>query len=383
MNSRERLLAALNHREPDRVPLDLGSTPATGIHVVAWRNLRACLGLTTIEPSLYDHVLQLARPDDDLVERLGIDVRGLFPLNSHNWRIVKADMGDTWEYVDEWGIAHHRNKPDGLSYRVGRHPLTQGNLTVPIVQAYPWPKVADPLRITGLREAALAIRAQGKAVVIQGVLGGLVEMAAQLRGPDGFRSDLASNEAVVCALFDKILELKLAFWEMALPPLADVIDVVFESEDYGPATLPLISPRLFRRLAKPRMVLLFGRLRHLAPRAKAFFHAGGNSRPLLPDFVQLGIDIVNPPSPGAFGIEPDALKREFGRDLVFWGGGVHERGLLATGSPAQVQQAVRDHLQFLAPGGGVVFAPAGNIPADAAPQNLVALFQALAEYGRY
>ena len=103
MNSRERLLTALNHQEPDRIPFDLGSTQVTGIHEVAYRNLRAYLGLPNVEPQICDTVQGLALPDDDLIEKLGVDVRGLFPLNSHNWNITLTDLGDRWEYRRRMG----------------------------------------------------------------------------------------------------------------------------------------------------------------------------------------------------------------------------------------------------------------------------------------
>ena len=135
MNSRERLLTTLSHREPDRIPFDLGNTQVTGIHVVAFRRLRTCLGLASVEPRLCDEVQQLAWPDDDVIERLGVDVRGLFPLNSHNGNIVNADRGQAWEYTDEWGITHHRQKPDGLYYSAVKHPLA-GAISVDDIRAF-------------------------------------------------------------------------------------------------------------------------------------------------------------------------------------------------------------------------------------------------------
>jgi uroporphyrinogen decarboxylase len=251
-SSREWLLTALNHQEPDRIPFDLGSTQVTGIHVAAYHNLRAFLGLPPVEPQPCDVIQQLALPDDDVVEHLGIDVRGLFPLNSHNWNIVNADVGDAWEYTDEWGITHRRIKPDGLYYSAVRHPLA-GEISLDDIRAHTWPDTGDPQRIAGLREQALTYRAQGKAVMLKGVLAGILEMAQRIRGMEALLMDMASDERLACALFDKMLELKLAFWEMALPRLADVVDVVSEADDYGTQTSQLVSPRMFRKLIKPRL----------------------------------------------------------------------------------------------------------------------------------
>jgi uroporphyrinogen decarboxylase len=379
MNSRDRLLATLDHREPDRIPFDLGSTQVTGIHVMAYVHLREYLGLPRVEPRLCDTIQQLALPDDDVIERLGIDTRGLYPLNSHNWNVVSDDVGDYWEYRDEWGITHRRPKPDGLYYSMVRSPLAAATLTSEEIRAFPWPHTADPRRIAGLREQAVAYRAQGKAVVIKGVLAGVFEMAQRVRGMENLLMDMASNDAIAGAIFDKMVELKLAFWEMALPQLADVVDVISEADDYGTQASQLISPRMFRRQIKPRIHTLFARVKQLAPNASLFFHSCGNVRPLLPDFIELGVDILNPVHIGATGMEPSALKRDFGESIVFWGGGVDTQGVLPSGTVQQVKDDVRRNIQALAPGGGFVFSTVHNIQADVPPQNIVAMWEAARE----
>ncbi len=378
MNSRERLLTTLNHREPDRIPFDMGSTQVTGIHVVAYRRLRAYLGLPKTEPKLCDVIQQLAFPDDDVVETLGVDVCGLFPLNSHNWNIVDQDAGGYWQYTDEWGVTHNRPKQDGLYYSVVHSPLA-GAIGVNDVNEYAWPETGDPRRIAGLREQALAYRAQGRAVMIKGVLAGIFEMAQRVRGMENLLVDMASDEPLACALLDKMLELKLAFWEMALPALSDVVDVVSEADDYGTQASQLISPRMFRQLIKPRLNVLFARIKELAPNAGLFFHSCGNVRPLLPDFIEIGVDILNPVHVRATGMAPAALKRDFGREIVFWGGGVDTQGVLPNGTPQEVKDDVRRNVDALAPGGGFVFNTVHNIQADVPPENIVAMWEALRE----
>ena len=285
MNSRERLLTALNHREPDRIPIDLGSTQVTGIHVVAYTRLRDYLGLPRVEPKLCDAIQQLALPDDDVVERLGVDIRGLFPLNSHNWNVIGKDAGSYWEYTDEWDITHRRPKPDGLYYSMVHSPFANATLTASEIQTFKWPDTGDPRRIFGLRELAQDYRAHGKAVVIKGVLAGVFEMAQRVRGMENLMMDMASNEPLAGALFDRMVELKLKFWEMALPQLGEMIDVVSEADDYGTQVSQLISPRMFRKQIKPRLQALFARIKQLAPHVKLFFHSCGNVRPLIPYFI--------------------------------------------------------------------------------------------------
>jgi uroporphyrinogen decarboxylase len=381
MNSRKRLLTTLNHHEPDRVPLDLGSTQVTGIHVVAYHNLRQALGLPPVEARLCDYIQGLALPDDDLVGRLGVDVRGLFPLNSHNWQVHEEDAGEYWIYHDEWGITHRRPRPDGLYYSILQVPLGDPELSVRDIKRHPWPNMADPGRIAGLREQAERYRASGYGVVLKDPFAGLFEMAQRIVGMENCLVMMAADKKLAGALFDKLLELKLGFWEMALPELTDVVDVVAQFDDYGTQSSQLISPAMFREQIKPHLKTLFERVRRLAPNARRFFHSCGNVRPLLPDFIEIGVEILNPVHIRAKGMEPAALKREFGSDLVFWGGGVDTQGVLPSGTPQEVKDDVRRNIEALAPGGGFVFNTIHNIQADVPPQNIIAMWEALQECG--
>jgi len=383
MNSRERLLTTLNHSEPDRVPFDLGSTQVTGIHLAAYRNLRQALGLPPVEAQLCDYIQQLALPDDDVIERLGVDVRGLFPFNSHNWNVHEEDAGQYWVYHDEWGITHRRAKPDGLYYSIVQVPLGGPELSAQDIENHAWPDVADPRRIAGLRELAERYCRDGYAVVLKSPFAGIFEMAQRIVGMENCLMMMAADKKLVGELFDKLLELKLAFWDLALPQLADVVDVVAEFDDYGAQSSQLISPRMFRQQLKPRLKILFDRLRQLAPNARRFFHSCGNVRPLLSDFIEIGVEILNPVHTRAAGMEPAALKRDFGAALVFWGGGVDTQGALPTGTPQEVKDDVRRNIEALAPGGGFVFNPVHNIQADVPPQNIIAMWEALQEYGVY
>lgn len=383
MNSRERILTTLDHREPDRVPFDLGSVQVTGIHIIAYRNLRQVLGLPPVEPQICDHIQQLALPDEDVIERLGVDVRGLYPLNSHNWKVVEEDAGDYWTYHDEWGITHRRPKPDGLYYSIVKVPIDKPNFTPADIRQHVWPNMANPQRIAGLREQAAAYRAAGCAVVLKDPFAGIFEMSQRIVGMENILMMMALNPASAGALFDKLLELKLAFWEMALPQLADVVDIISYADDYGTQNSQLISPRMFRKQIKPRLLILFDCLKRLAPQAKRFFHSDGNIRPLLPDFIELGVDILNPVQFTAKEMELAALKREFGRDFVFWGGGVDTQNTLPNGTPQQVKDEVRRNIEILASGGGYVFNTVHNIQPDVPPENIIAMWEALQEVGGY
>ncbi|HEX3051997.1 MAG TPA: uroporphyrinogen decarboxylase family protein [Aggregatilineaceae bacterium] len=383
MNSRDRLLAALNHQEPDRIPFDLGSTQVTGIHTLPYQSLREVLGLPSAPVALCDSIQQLATPDDDLLQHWGVDTRGLYPLNSHNWHVVEIDAGDYWEYHDEWGIAHRRPRPDGLYYSIWKTPLSGPEISADVITRLPWPNLADPQRIAGLHAQAVQYRAQGYAVVIKDPFAGIFEMAQRIVGMQELLMIMATDDELAGVLFDKLLELKLGFWEMALPQLGDLVDVVTYADDYGTQQSQLISPAMFRRQLKPRIKILFERIKQLAPHIRQFFHSCGNVRPLIPDYIEIGTDILNPVHIRAAGMDPAALKRDFGKDIIFWGGGVDTQEVLPHRTPREVKEDVCRNIEALAPGGGYVFSTVHNIQPDVPPQNAIALWEALQEYGIY
>ena len=383
MNSRERMLTTLNHQEPDRVPYDLASTQITGIQVKVYKSLREVLGLPPVELQIYDHIQQLALPNDDVMQRLCVDTRGLYPLNSHNWHVKPIDGGDHWIYHDEWGITHHMLKPDENYYSIEQVPLPDMSVTIDDIKNLNWPNMADPQRIAGLRELAKRYRTEGYLVVIKDPFAGIFEMSQRIVGMVNCLMMMAINKAVMAALFEKLLELKFDFWEMALPQLGDVVDVVTYADDYGTNDSQLISPAMFREQIKPGLKELFRRIKELAPQAKLFMHSDGNLRPILPDFIELGIDILNPVQFTASGMKLTDLKREFGQDFVFWGGGVDTSGILAFGTPQEVKDDVRRNIEILAPAGGFVFNTVHNIINGVPPENVIAMWETLQEYGVY
>ncbi len=383
MLPRERLLTTLQHREPDHVPYDLGSTQVTGIHTLAYQALRKHLGLAAIEPELSDTVQGLALPAEEDLVKLGADVRGLFPRCSHNWGIRNEDAVDYWAYQDEWGIVHHKPKDNGLYYSAVKFPIDNPDLSVDEMNAYQAPDFTNPERITGLRELATKHRAAGYAVLMKDPFAGLFEMGQRLRGMENMLMDLAANEELSSALLDRLLDLKLDFWRMALTQMGDLIDVVSMSDDYGTQVSQLLSPATYRRQLKPRMKILLAEIKKQAPHINIFFHSCGNVRPLIPDFIEIGVNILNPVHIRATGMEPVALKRDFGKDICFWGGGVDTQFVLPQGTPAEIRDHVKRNIEALAPGGGFVFNPIHNIQADVPPQNIIAMWEAWRDFGKY
>ncbi len=383
MNSRERALTAFDHREADRIPFDMGSVQVTGIQESAYRNLRQALGLPQTPVVLCDTIQRLATVEDDLAERLGIDFRGLYPLNSHNWGIEVFDSGENWAFTDEWGITHHMLKESALYYSIFEVPLPKIDFTEEEIEQFPWPDMGACWRVEGLREQAEQFRADGYAVVLKDAFAGIFEFAQRLVGMDKLLLLMALDEKKAGLLFEKMLELKLDYWRTALSELGDLVDVVTYADDYGTQESQLISPAMFRKQLKPLVRQVFALQKELAPLAKRFFHSDGNVRPLIPDFIEIGVDILNPLQTTAKGMDASAIKQEYGKDLIFWGAGVDTQGILPRGTPLEVKDEVRRNIEILAPGGGYVFNTVHNIQADVPPQNIVAMWEALQEYGVY
>jgi uroporphyrinogen decarboxylase len=248
---------------------------------------------------------------------------------------------------------------------------------------YRWPNASDKNRIAGLRARAQEYRQQGKAVVLKGLCAGIFEMMQRLRGMQNAMMDTALYPEFTDALAGRLADAKIAYWEMALDELGDVIDIVLEADDYGTQASQLVSPTTFRQLFKPHHERVLKTIKSRAPGVKVLFHSCGNVRDIIPDLIEIGVDVLNPVHVGATGMEPTALKRDFGNDICFWGGGVDTQGILPTGTPEQVAEDTRRNLEALAPGGGYVFNTIHNIQSEVPPENIMAMWETLQKYGQY
>ncbi|MCX7428662.1 MAG: hypothetical protein NTW96_23930 [Planctomycetia bacterium] len=391
MNSRQRMSRALRHEEPDRVPYDLGGSHVTTIHVDAYRRLCGYLDIDP-EPVVFSDVYQqVVTPSDALLERLGVDTRGLFPWVSHNSGFDDVrDEGDHLEHVDEWGFTQRLNKPDGFWWSQVGFPLDGPALDAGAMAAYAWPVADNPRRVAGLRAVAERYRRQDKVVLCKSLCAGLFEMGQRIRGMSNFLCDLATDPAAAERILDRLLELKKRYWTLVLDELGDLIDVVVENDDYGTQESQLISPAMYHAIFEPRLREMVGfvKRKHAERRppdepGHFFFHSCGNVRPYLPSFIDMGIDILNPVHVSAKGMDPAGLKRDFGRDITFWGGGVETQHVLSRGTPDEVRQNVRRNVEALMPGGGFVFNTVHNIQAEVPPENVMAMWETLGEVGVY
>ncbi len=385
MNSRERIQKALNFEEADRVPYDLAGSTWTGITNTAYRNFLKLNGKAAEAPNWADVIQQIVTPSEKVLEEVGADVRGVMPLTSHNWDVYSKlkDKGDYFEYVDEWDFTHHFPK-DGFWFSLVKSPMELVDfMEEGIVDKGTWPNAGNPERFAGLRKQAIKHKENGKIVATKGLCAGLFEMHQRVRGMENAMLDpflFAENSD---KLVGKLADLKIEYWDALLDEIGDVVDIVGEGDDYGTQQSQLIAPEQFREYYLPHFTRVMKFIKTKKPNVKILFHSCGNVRPLIPDFIEMGVDILNPVHVNATGMEPVQLKKDFGKDIVFWGGGVDTQHILPSGTPQEVKDDVKRNIEALAPGGGYVFSLVHNIQAEVPPQNIEAMIKALKEYGKY
>ena len=411
MTSRERILASVRHQEPDRVPVDLGATPSSGISAIAYHHLKAHLDLTGGHTRVYDVVQQLVQPEDDLLDRFGVDVLDVgraFNTRDEDWYDVTLPQGIPVQFP-AWFRPQRR--PDGVWDAFapdGTHIATMpvgatffDQTYYPYLDGYPdsyrdlprempkihWAGLAhSPWDHAGradfwqqLREKAIALRnSSDRALMI--VAGcNLFEWGTFLRRIDNFLMDLVLNPVEVERLLDALMEQHLATLEKVCLAVGDVADILRFGDDLGTDQGPFMSPEIYRKLFKPRHAILCGYVKQHS-RMHTFLHSCGSIYRLLPDLIEAGYDIINPVQINVRDMQPERLKHEFGRDITFWGGGADTRRVLNQAAPAEVKDHVKRLLDVFAPGGGFVFNTVHNILPDVPPENVVAMFEAVDEF---
>jgi len=369
MNSRERVMAALSHEPPDRAPVDLGSTAVSGIHRRANDALKTLLGIEADEP-VHDVVQGLVVPDERILQRFGVDLRRV-ALRPSSATATALPSGSEDAYCDEWGIRRQRTD---LYWDIVWHPLADAK--VEDLRHYPWPDPRDPCRVAGLAgEARRLYEGTDYALAADFLGGGIFEQALWMRGFERFMMDLVSDEPFATALLDTLLELYVEFYAVYLEAVAPYVQIVALGEDLGMQTGPLISPQLYRRLIKPRHKELYDFI-HSRTEARILHHTCGSVFPLVQDLIDVGVDILNPIQTSARGMDPAALKREFGERLVFHGG-IDVQQILPFATPERVREEVKRIVATLGQGGGYILAPSHNIQADVPPENVLAMYEAI------
>ncbi|MFH1090947.1 MAG: uroporphyrinogen decarboxylase family protein [Pseudomonadota bacterium] len=386
---KQRILTSLEHREPDRVPYDLGGTVDTSIHYMCYNNLVRHLGkehLARQEQKVHfmDIVQGVVQVDPEMVERLKVDVRGFVPGSYKvGWTETVQSDGTDYYVLDSFGARWFRPK-HGFYFdqKEGSFPLAKID-SVPELERFNWPVLGDEDRVKGIRDIAQELGRQ-YALVAGDPVGGIFAQSFRLRGYTNFYLDLAGNPDFALALMNKLTEIKMQYWDRVLDEVGDLIDIVIFEDDLGEQKRTLISPQMYRQLVKPCHARLFSFIKKKTHgRVYVLLHTDGSVYDLIPDLIEAGIDILNPIQVSCANMDSAKLKKEFGRDLVFWGGSVDTQGVLSQGRPEQVRDEVKRRLDDLAPGGGFVFAAIHNVQPEVPPENFMAMWETLQKYGGY
>ena len=382
MTSRRRVLAALDHQEPDRVPIDLGGNQ-TGIHKGAYEALVRHLGFDE-ELVIMDAVQQLARPSEAVLERLRVDTRYVSAGAPEGWTggiVESVRDGRRWhDLTDEFGVTWSMPEDAPLYMDITHHPLAEATLAD--LADHPWPRGDDPSRFFGLRERALELRRETPYAVVSGISGVVYEICWYMRGLEQWLCDMLIQPEFCAALLDRTLAFWMGWFRLFLDEVGDVVDVIMIGDDLAGQDGPLFRPAFYREVVQPRHRELVQYIRSRTS-AKVWYHTCGACADLVPDLLANGIQILNPVQISAAGMDPAALKRRFGRDLVFWGGAIDSQHVLPVASPQEVREDVRRRLEIWKPGGGYVFNNVHNIQAGVPPANIVALYDAAHEFGAY
>ena len=382
MTSRERVLAALNHEEGDRVPIDLGGFQS-GIHLRAYRELLDYLRRVE-EIQVLDPVQQLAVPSDEILKRFHVDIRYVTagaPAGFDGRVRQHRRGGQLWhDLEDEFGVIWSMPDDQRLYMDISHHPLA--NATLRDLEAYPFPKGDDPSRFTGLRERAPALSQNRSFALSSGICGVTYEICWYLRGLERWFLDMVENPAFCEALLDRTSRFWVDWMEGFLGEVGGLLDVIMIGDDLAGQDGPLFSPSFYRSVVKPRQRAVIDAIRRRTG-ARIWYHTCGSCLDLIPDLLDNGIDILNPVQIGARSMDPAVLKKRFGKRLVFWGGGIDSQHILPFATPEQVRAETRRNIKTLMPGGGYVFANVHNIQAGTPPENVVALYEEAYRSGFY
>jgi uroporphyrinogen decarboxylase len=382
MNSRERLLKTLDHKEPDRIPVDLGGSIVTSITKNAFIGLKKYLGLEVGEVRIYDYVQQLPYMDEALLKKLNIDVRMVAThyAISENQEIYEEDS--YYYFYDRWGSKLRMPKKKGHYFDWVDFPIKEINMDA--LDSYKWPELDSKEYILRLKERAKDLFNNTDYGLVGTSIfgGGVLEQPARIMRMESFLSSLIDNVKFADKVMDKIKELYIENCLRYLEEIGNYIQVFVYWNDIATQSSLLISPDMFRKFVKPRDKEIIDAIKSKT-KAKIFYHSCGAVKDLIPDLIDIGVDILNPVQVSAKGMDTEFLKKEFGKYITFWGGGCDTQRILPYGTPEDVKEEVKKRINHLAPGGGFVFNTVHNIQDDVSPQNIMSMFEALEEYGKY
>ncbi len=379
MNRREAFAATVAHREPEHVLVDYGKHIGS-FHRLAYERLRRyARELELPEPAILDRMAQNVVLPEALCCRLGLDFRWVAP----QWVGVR-EMAIDGEpgYVDMWSTPHKWTDV-GSYYAIGAHPLGQESLTAADVAAFAWPDPDQPAMFAGLAEAARHLCENTDYVVgADGIKAGILQTASQLRGYDKLFTDFALNPELAHALLGRLSAVINEMYRRYMVSVGPYVQVVVITDDQGTQKSLMVSPRMFRAFIKPYLKSLIETIKSAAD-VKVLMHCDGAIVPILPDLIEIGVDIINPVQTVVVGLEDTyALKERFG-DRITFHGGLDVQQVVPNATSESLRDEVARRIYDLGRGGGYILAPCHNLSFDVPPANVLALFDAARELGRY
>ena len=406
MTSRERVLAAVSHTQPDRVPVDFSGHRSSGIHAIAYAKLRKHLRLPPRPIRVYDMIQQMAIVDEDVLDRFRVDTVELgrgFALDEDSWHDWVLPDGTpcqipVWVRPERdtrrWVVRSTSGRviaqmPDGaVFFEQTYYPFADGEADhTKIAEAFdecmwtaiaspPGPLVSGPEGDAVMIEGARKLRSSTDRAIL-GLFGGnLLEIGQFLYRNDNFFIMLAAEPDRAHDFLEHLVELHLENLEAYLTKIGPYIDIILFGDDLGMQTGPQISPAMYREFFKPRHARMWKRAKELSA-VKVMLHCCGGVRELLPDLIEAGLDAINPVQVSCRGMGARGLKEDFGDRIAFWGGGCDTREVLSRGTPEEIERHVREQVGAFQRGGGFVFQQVHNILAEVPPQNIAAMFDAI------
>jgi uroporphyrinogen decarboxylase len=382
LTSRERVLTAIHHEQPDRVPLVIGVSNATGVKMTPYKGIKDIIGVQAPDNYIYDWPeLGTAEIDEETMCRLHSDVRGVLDLEPEKIRKRNCERDPHSDYIDSWGSGQTEISPGDWFPSV--HPLPEARTAEDLDAYQGWPDMDDPTRIAHVRDNARRLAEENQfAILATPWLLFPFERAYAMQGMDTFLLNMARDPDFARALLEKIAVYCKQLMGRFLEELGDNVDIIKIGDDLGTQESLMISPKMYREILKPVHADFISFIK-ARTKAKIFFHSDGDVAPLIEDFIEMGVDILNPiqTSAGSMSDLP-SLKKRFGSNIVFCGG-IDTHRVLPFGTTEEVRQEVRRVIQILGPGGGCMIGAVHTVMNDVPPENILAMVDAVEEFGHY
>jgi uroporphyrinogen decarboxylase len=382
MTSRERVLTTINHGQPDRVPLVIGVSNATGIKMKPYQGIKRIAGIQAPDNYLYDWPeLGTAEIDEETMLRLHSDVRGVLDLEPEKLRQRNRQRDPHSDCIDSWGGGQTETAPG--DWYPGIHPIPTARTLEDIESYRGWPDMSDPSRIAHVGEQARQLAAENRfAILATPWLLFPFERAHAMQGMEVFLMNMAMDRDFARALLEKIAFYCKQLMGPFLEQLGDNVDIIKIGDDLGTQESLMISPRMYREILKPVHADFISFIKERT-RAKVLFHSDGDVEPLIGDFIEIGVDILNPIQTSAGKMSDlHSLKKHYGNNIVFCGG-IDSHRILPHGSVAEVREEVRRVIEALGPGGGCMIGAVHTVMNDVPPENVLAMVDAVEEFGYY